>query len=333
MDRAVKIAVLGAGGFGTAMAQSIAPSVTAVTLVARSPDVVESVNRRHRNRYYLPDVPLRENVRAHDFAGAEAVLRDADVITFCVPSSVTRDVARDVADSVAGKIVLSTAKGIAFPSLETMSEVITAESSPAEIVTLSGPTFADELVRGFTSYATLGGDGSTARKLAEEMFGESNLHMDFCADRRGVEYCGILKNVFSIAVGIIDAFAQSNNTHFGFLNYCYKEMCRFLAVLCTDVSISQKFCAFGDFTLTASVDKSRNRTLGMMIGKNFIEVDQVKSGIIFEGSKSIHAIHKIAQDNGLKAPITDVVNGIFTGETDTPLEYRVMQLLKQLGDA
>ena len=328
----MKVAVLGAGGFGTALAQTMAPGVATVTLVARSEDIVESINRRHRNRYYLPDVPLRANVSALALAGADAVLRDADVIAFCVPSSVTREVARDVAESVAGKIILSTAKGIAFPSLETMSEVIAAETAPEEIVTLSGPTFADELVRGFTSYATLGGDGSTARKLAEELFGASNLHMDFCADRRGVEYCGILKNVFSIAVGIIDAFAQSNNTHFGFLNYCYKEMCRFLSVLCTDAAISQKFCAFGDFTLTASVDKSRNRTLGMMIGKNFIEVDQVKSGIIFEGSKSIHAIHKIAHDNGLNAPITGFVNGIFAGETDTPLEYRVMHLLKQLGD-
>ena len=251
----MKVAVLGAGSFGTALAQAMAADIPSVTLLGRSQDVVESINQRHRNRHYLPDVPLHDNITAYGFVEADAILRAVDVVAFCVPSSVTREVARDVAETVPGKIVLSTAKGIAFPSLETMSQVIAAETSPAEVVTLSGPTFADELVRGFTSFATLGGDGTTARRLARELFGASDLHLDFCSDRRGVEYCGILKNVFSIAVGIIDAFAQSNNTHFGFLNNCYKEMCRFLAHLSTDREISQRYCAFGDFTLTASVDK------------------------------------------------------------------------------
>ncbi len=328
----MKFAVLGAGGFGTALAQTIAPGVEVVTLLGRNREIVESINHKHRNLHYLPDVALHDHVRACCISEGAEALREADVVAFCVPSSVTGEVARLAAEAVRGKVVISTAKGIAYPALETMSSVIAAEAAPAAVVALSGPTFADELMRGFTSYATLGGPGELARRLARGMLGAGNLHFDFSEDRRGVEYCGVLKNVYSIAVGIIDAYAHSQNTHFGFLNYCYKEMCRFLAELCSDVDISRKFCAFGDFTLTASVDKSRNRTLGLMIGKNFIKVDQVKSGIIFEGSKSIQAVQRIADERGIHAPITAFVNAIFSGQGEAPLESRVMHLLSELGD-
>jgi glycerol-3-phosphate dehydrogenase (NAD(P)+) len=308
-----KIGVIGAGSMGTALAQSISTKAGEVVLYGRKQEVVDSINGDRYNKNYFPGLLLNPNIHARLISNGQDITK-CDAIVIAVPSSEVRPVVSAISDGLADKILITVSKGLEYPSLKTMSEIIFEESKNPNIVCLSGPNFADEIAYGHIAGATVGVDDPSLRPTISGLFGEFIL--DFSDDVRAVELCGVLKNVYAIGTGMWDSVYSNYNEHYTFLNMCYKEMCAFLKVLSHDRDIFTKFCCFGDFNLTANVDKSRNRTLGLMIGKNIIKTPYLESGITFEGSKSVKGIIELANKHNVEMPITKFIYDVLDGNND-----------------
>jgi glycerol-3-phosphate dehydrogenase (NAD(P)+) len=302
-----KAAVIGPGSFGTALAQAISRNVSHVYLFGRNEEIISSLNERHVNRTYYPLTELNSNITASSLFDSDR-LETTDLVIFAVPSGATRDVAKSLRTHLGGKPIVSAAKGIEYPSLKLMSEVIRAETGNKRISSLSGATFADELMRGFCSGATFGSNEHACKETVLDVFRRPNFLLDFSDDVQGVELCGVLKNVYAIATGIFDSVLTSNNEHYAFMTLCFKEMRRVLQEFSNDQELTHKFCAFGDFNLTANVDKSRNRTLGLLTGRLLISAQETGSSIVFEGLSSVRALKEKCSLSHVDTPIIDFVN-------------------------
>jgi glycerol-3-phosphate dehydrogenase (NAD(P)+) len=320
----MRVSVIGAGSFGTAIAQTISSSVSEVFLFGRDINVLRSINKHGVNQKYHPFIHLNPNIRASPISKNARLLQDSDLIVFSVPSGVTREVTRALSHYLEEATVISTAKGVECPSRYTMSKVITDETNNVQISSFSGPTFADELIQGVFSCATLGIDKQNDKNVITEAFGAQNLLLDSSHDVEGVELCGILKNIYAIATGIFDATVTGNNQHYAFLSLCFKEMGCILEKASSDRNLVSKFCAHGDLHLTANSDKSRNRILGFVVGKLGIAPKDVKSKAVVEGVKSAKALQKTSDLLGLDTPIISFVNSCFDDPT------RVREYVKEL---
>lgn len=309
-----KVGVIGAGSMGTAVSQSISRRAGEVIIFGRRQEVVDSINRDNCNMSYFPGLRLNPNIRARlmndrtDIAGCAAVI-------IAVPSSEVRSIVNATRDELRGTVIITVAKGLEYPSLKTMSEIILDETKNPDIVCFSGPTFADEIAYGHIAGATIGasGDPSLAATMSD-LFGEFIL--DFSDDLRAVELCGVLKNVYAIGTGMWDSVYGNHNEHYAFLNMCYKEMCTFLKAISLDKDIFTKFCCFGDFNLTANVDKSRNRTLGLMVGKKIVKTPYLESGVTFEGSRSVKGIIELGDNHDIDMPIARFVYDVLSGNNN-----------------
>lgn len=322
------ISVIGAGSYGTALAQLISNNVDQVLLFGRDRSLLDNINKNNVNKRYFPSLALSSNIKALDLAKEARLLEDSNIVLFSVPSGVTKEVAKKLSPYLVDKIIISTAKGIEYPSLNTMSQLISNATASSKVFSISGPTFADELIKGFLSGFTVGADNEESRQIIMELLNSPNIICDFSEDITGVELCGVLKNIYSIAMGIFDSYSQSNNEHHAFLNLCFKEMKYILDHTVSDTNIINKFCCFGDFNLTTNTDKSRNRTLGLMVGKGLLRMNEFNPSIIFEGIKSVKAIRKKSKDLNLNIPIINFVFQALNQKTN--IKISIEMLLKDI---
>lgn len=323
------VSILGAGSFGTALAKVISETAETIYLFGRDDSVIDSINENNVNCNYFPDIKLNNNIVAKHINRDRDLIPSTDIIIFTVPSGSTRTLSRELKDLLEDKTLISTAKGIEYPQLNTMSRIISEETGSHNVFSLSGPTFADELIMGFFAGATVGiPEGNGNLDLIKEVFSSPLLLVDYSEDIESVELCGILKNVYSIATGIFDSFFHSFNEHHTFLNLCFKEMNEILEKVSTDKKLIYKFCAFGDFNLTTNANKSRNRTLGLMVGKEFLKLNEFNPSIIFEGLKSVKALQDKGEQLGVNTPIIRFVNRALNNSSNINLQ--INDLLNEL---
>jgi len=290
---------------GTAISTRLSGDIENISLFARDKKIVKSINEKHRNLKYFPNIELSRNINAYSIKELNNH-SDFDLAIIALPSNAVRDVITDYREIFKNKLIISVSKGIEYPSLKTMTEVISEIQKGAKLVSFSGPNFADELAHGYLAAATIGSDDFNKFLQIKSYF--QKFLFDYSYDIHAVEICGILKNVYSIGMGIWDSKSSSNNEHYAFLSLCFKEMQKFLEFCSSDMDISSKFCCFGDFNLTANIDKSRNRTLGLMIGKGFIKSsNNIQNSIIIEGMKSIKGIIQLASNNAIEMPIAEEI--------------------------
>lgn len=305
-----KVGIIGAGSMGTALAQSISSRAGEVILYGRKQEIVDSINYNRYNRDYFPGLSLSPNVCARPI-GTKPDIADCEAVIIAVPSSDVRSIVNAINHDLADKVIITVSKGLEYPSLKTMSETIFEESNNPDIVCISGPNFADEIAYGHVAGATIGTGDPSLSAMMSDLF--AGFILDFSNDLRAVELCGVLKNVYAIGTGMWDSVYGNYNEHYTFLNMCYKEMCNFLKEISYDKGIFTKFCCFGDFNLTANVDKSRNRTLGLMVGKNIIKTPYLEPGVTFEGSKSVKGIIDLGDRHGIEMPIGNFVYDVLSG--------------------
>jgi len=307
----VKVCVVGAGGFGTAIAQIVSRNVDSVTLIARNPNIIRSINEDHENPKYHPGVKLKSNIKAEHIQKAHEVFEKSDFIFMAVPSGSLRNIVRGFARDLKDKIIISGIKGIEYPSLKTMTEVIREETGSENVFSMSGPTFAVELIRNVPSGLTIGSPKNYWRELGK-LLESPNLFLDYSENVKGVEFCGILKNVYAVAMGILDNYILGENDRYLFLNICFKEMSKILHHMGYE-ELLPKFCGFGDFILTACSSKSRNKTLGLMLGKRMIL--SKKSSVTIESLKSIKAVQKLV--SGIKLPALELIIKVIEDPNET----------------
>ncbi len=290
------VVIVGSGALGTSLGNVIArKKIYNVVLLSIESDVVQSINEEKINHKYFPRILLEPTLEA---TTNEVVLEKADIIFMAIPSAVTVDYLTQRIDMInPGGVIVNMAKGFADDK-RTVGERINKKISQT-VCALKGPTFARELINNQPTGFTLACEDEAVFSAFDELFDGTTVYLDYSTDLKGVELLSILKNIYAIVVGIVDAQFDSPNLRFMVLSNCFKEMREILSQFGGNESSLFKYCGFGDFNLTALNDLSRNRTLGLLIGKGFFD-EHISEKVVLEGKIATHVFcEKISQTKSL----------------------------------
>jgi glycerol-3-phosphate dehydrogenase (NAD(P)+) len=302
--------VIGAGAWGTALADLIARNGERTTLWARETDVVDDVNTHHANSRFLAGAALAPSLTAT--SDIEAAVRGAATITFVAPSHVLRAVIRSTAHVVRDDAILIVAtKGIERESFALMTDVVAEELPGRSVVALSGPSFAAEVaLRQPTAVVAASRDAAAALR-AQQLFSSPEFRVYTQRDVIGVELGGALKNVMAVATGVLDGLGLGFNPRAALITRGLAEMTRLGVALGAEASTFAGLAGMGDLVLTCTGSLSRNRTVGVEIGQGrpVAEVLAARETIA-EGVITTQSAHALAVSRGVEMPIVRTMHRI-----------------------
>ncbi len=304
------VAVIGAGAWGTAIAWSLAKNGVSTTIWAFEKEVVEAINSSRENSVYLDGIMLPENLRATSDM-AEAV-KECGLVIVVVPSQFMRGILAQLAKVIPkDAVIVSAAKGIENGTLAMPVEMI-EETMPQNIsrrlCCLSGPTFARELVKEVPTAATIASKDGAAAKLVQQVLSAPYFRLYAHDDVIGVEIGGAVKNVLAIAAGTADGLGLGHNTRAAVITRGLAEMIRLGEAMGADFKTFAGLSGIGDLVLTCGGDLSRNRTVGLRLGKGEKIEDILNSmTAVAEGVATSLSVHRLAEKHGVDMPITSEV--------------------------
>ncbi|MEZ5878544.1 MAG: NAD(P)H-dependent glycerol-3-phosphate dehydrogenase [Tepidamorphaceae bacterium] len=318
-----KIAVIGAGSWGTALAAAAARAGRDVRLYARRPETAAEINRDRRNRAYLDDVPLPEGICA--VSTLEDALHDADAVLLVVPSSGIRSMARKIAPlTPQGAPVVICAKGVETDSGLLLCDVAGEEMPGQPIAVLSGPTFADEVASDLPTTVTIASPPVPGEHLAEGVAAGLALALSAGSFRAyvsddpvGVEIGGAMKNVIAIACGISRGAGFRANMTAALITRGLSEMTMLATRLGGRAETVAGLSGLGDLTLTCSSEQSRNLRFGLQLGAGATR-EQTFDGahVVVEGVRNAVSVTDLARKQGLTLPICEAVRAIVHDDAD-----------------
>ena len=305
----LKIAVLGGGSFGTAMANLSSKNGCEVTLWVRDKRSVKSMQKTHINKKYLPDHKLDERLQfTHDL---QAAVKGKDLIFVAVPSSAFRETLQKIAPFISAQAIVSLTKGMEKDTFALMSDVIVDELPNVAFGVMSGPNLAKEIMNNMPS-ATVIASQSAALRLAVQKALHSAFFRVFASDDLiGVELGGALKNIYAIAMGMAAAYDIGENTKAMILTRALAEMSRFGVQAGANPLTFLGLSGVGDLYATCSSTLSRNYQIGNMLGRG-MSLDQAikKLGQTAEGINTIQQVNEKAMKAGIYMPITHALHDI-----------------------
>lgn len=309
------VAVLGAGSWGTTLANLLAAKGETVRLWAYEPEVVESINRSHENSMFLPGVRLEAGL--HAFADPREAVADAPVIVSAPPSHAVRSVVNRIRGVVRpGTLVVSATKGIETDTLALMSGVFEECLPEVRFAALSGPSFAIEVCQGQpTLVVAAARDESTARD-AQRIFATPRFRVYSHDDVVGVELAGALKNVIAIAAGILEGLGMGHNPRAALITRGLAEITRLGVALGANPLTFAGLAGMGDLILTTTGDLSRNRGLGVALAQGQT-LDEYRAAhrSVAEGANTSKAGVALGERTGVELPITQkVCEVLFSGK-------------------
>ncbi|WP_260924981.1 NAD(P)H-dependent glycerol-3-phosphate dehydrogenase [Novosphingobium sp. 9] len=311
MTGAATIGVLGAGAWGTALAQVLASDGTPVRLWAREQDLAEAINADHRNPVYLPGAVLSDAITATSSLEEMSAL---DTLLAVVPSQFLGGVLAQMADTPRDLVLC--AKGIEAGSGRLMADVAAQALPQARIAVLSGPTFAHEVAGGLPTAVTLACSGGEEQwhRLAPQV-ARAAFRPYFSDDVTGAEIGGAVKNVLAIACGVVEGLALGQNARAALIARGYAEMLRFGLARGAQAETLSGLCGLGDLVLTCSSTSSRNFSLGLALGQGASAAEALagKSSVA-EGAATAPVLAGIAEAEGIDMPIVTAVNRLLQGE-------------------
>lgn len=310
-----RIAVIGAGAFGTALASVIASSGRgAVTLLGRDAALMADLAANRVHEAALPGIRLADTLA---FSADSEVLGDARTVLFVMPSQAQAEAARCYGPHLAsGATIVTCAKGIDRVSARLLTEVIEAELPGHPVAVLSGPGFAADIARGLpTAMALAAADLDEAGRLARLLSGPT-FRLYASADRTGVQLGGALKNVLAIACGIVEGAGLGESARAALIARGLAEMARFVAAMGGTAETVMGLSGLGDLVLTGTSHQSRNLRFGISLGRG--EPMDFSRGALVEGAFAAAVAARLAEGRGVLMPVTDAVAAIIDGRLDIP---------------
>jgi glycerol-3-phosphate dehydrogenase (NAD(P)+) len=304
------IAVLGAGAWGTALAAGLARAGHRVTLCARRPEHVAAMRARRENESYLPGVALPETLALSE-RWAEAASASA-VVVMAVPSPFARAAMAPFGAALgASTTLVSVTKGIEEDSLKTMSAML-AEVAPAagRVAVLSGPSFAAEVARGKPAAVVAAARDESVARAVQELFASRSLRVYRSTDVIGVELAGAAKNVIAIAAGISDGLDLGSSARAALITRGLAELGRLALRAGGRAETMAGLAGLGDLVLTCTGELSRNRALGLKIGRGGGAAGGAPGAgghPVAEGMSNARAIRRLAEQLGVEMPIVAAV--------------------------
>jgi glycerol-3-phosphate dehydrogenase (NAD(P)+) len=310
------IGVIGAGAWGTALAQMLASDGREVVLWAYEPEVVEAINAEHRNPLYLPSAALAPTIRATGKLGDLAAI---DTVLVVTPAQVLGRVLADLTTPPRDLVLCS--KGIEAGTGRLMNDVAREASPGSAIAVLSGPTFAHEVAAGLPTAVTLAcSEGAAQWERLAPAIARPAFRPYYSDDVTGAEIGGAVKNVLAIACGVVDGLALGQNARAALIARGYAEMLRFGEALGARAETLAGLCGLGDLVLTCSSTSSRNFSLGKALGELRGEGAYPAAALmadrrtVAEGAHTAPVLADLANKRGVAMPIVAAVNAILRGE-------------------
>lgn len=304
------IGVIGAGAWGTALAQMLASDGRDVLLWAYEGEVVEAINAGHRNPLYLPSASLAPTIRATgDLAGFKAI----DTVLVVTPAQVLGKVLSGLATPPRDLVLCS--KGIEAGTGRLMNDVAREASPGSAIAVLSGPTFAHEVAAGLPTAVTLACSGGAQQweRLAPAI-ARPAFRPYYSDDVTGAEIGGAVKNVLAIACGVVEGLALGQNARAALIARGYAEMLRFGEALGARAETLAGLCGLGDLVLTCSSTSSRNFSLGKALGEGASAAALMADRrTVAEGAHTAPVLADLAASRAIEMPIVAAVNAILAG--------------------
>jgi len=321
-----RISVIGAGSWGTTLANVLAEKGHQTVLYVYEGDQYQLMLKDRINEKYLPGVPLPESLELTD--DLEGAFRFADSILLVVPSHAVRGVLQQVVKKVdmgSNKLLINASKGIENDTLLRMSEVMMQVTGIGEsqVATLSGPSHAEEVSRGVATAVVSGAaDLDTARQV-REIFRTDVFRVYSSEDIVGVELGGSLKNVIAIAAGIADGAGFGDNTKAALMTRALVEMTRLGVSMGAQIETFSGLSGMGDLIVTCMSKHSRNRYVGEEIGKGR-SLEQVLDEMVMvaEGVKTTRSVHQLKEKFPVETPISQQVYEVLFNNKNPQLAVR-----------
>ena len=315
-----KVGIIGAGSLGTALAQIVAQNVDEVYLFSRREELAKTINDTNINNEYYPNTRLEENIIATADIND---LNDCKIIFLSIPSSAFRFTLATLKKHIADDAILvTTAKGIEYPSLKTMGNLI-EEYFDESFVALSGPNFASEIILNLATVSNIASKSEENALRVKKVLSTPQFKIKIIPDVIGLEICGIVKNINAIANGICEGMNINENARYGVLTKGFEETKKIIKNIGGDEATASEYCGFGDLVLTSTSSESRNHTLGMLYGQRII-VDEKASGIVFEGKNSIMAIKDICEKTNTKSVVVDFVYDVIVKQIPPKIAFKTL---------
>lgn len=317
-----KIAVIGAGSWGTAIAGILSGKNLATVLWGHNKKHVATLERDRENKKYLPGFSFPSTLEIS--AGLKEAVADAEVVCMVVPSHGYRTVFKKLIPYLqTGVSIVSAVKGIENSSLMTMTQVMTdtlGDELKAKKITLSvlsGPSFAKEVAQGLPTLVTIGCDELENARFLQKVFVSERFRVYAAQDMIGLEISAALKNIVAIAAGISDGLGYGLNSRAALITRGLAEMTRMGVAMGADPATFSGLSGLGDLVLTCTGDLSRNRTVGLKLGhgKKLPEIlDEME--MVAEGVKTTKSVHDLVSQMQVEMPILDQVYQILYHEKD-----------------
>jgi glycerol-3-phosphate dehydrogenase (NAD(P)+) len=326
----MRAAVVGGGSWGTALASLLGVNGWEVVVWSHDPDVAVALAERHENPRYLPGLPLPASVRGT--ANLNEALVGAELVVAASPSHVTREVMARAASALprATPIVCAT-KGIETDSLLTMNEVL-EEVLPPELhpylAFLSGPSFATETVKRMPTAVVVAATWERIARQVQRVFSNDYFRVYTSNDVAGVELGGSLKNVCAIAAGIADGMGFGHNTRAAIITRGLAELVRLAVKKGANPITLSGLAGMGDLVLTCTGDLSRNRTVGLGLGRGQ-SLQEVLAGMtqVAEGVRTAKSAHDLANKLQVEMPLHSAVYRVL--HEGLPVRQAMSQLLSR----
>ena len=304
--RSMRVAVIGAGSWGTTVASVVAPNASTV-LWARNAELVAAMSSTRRNDRYLPDAPLPDDLEFT--ASLKEAVSSADVVVMGVPSHGFRDVVSEAAQFVRPWVpVVSLSKGLERSSLKRMSEVVADEMPGHPVAVLTGPNLAKEIMAGQPAAAVVAIDDTTIAQELQKVFSRPALRVYTNPDVVGSEIAGVAKNVIAIASGMAAGMGFGDNTRASIITRGLAEMTRLGMAMGGEGLTFAGLAGMGDLIATCSSTQSRNNQVGLRLGRGeTIEAIMESMTMVAEGVKSSPSVLDLARRHDVEMPITEQV--------------------------
>jgi glycerol-3-phosphate dehydrogenase (NAD(P)+) len=302
-----KIAVLGAGSWGTALSILLADKGHDINLWGRNHEHIESLRTSRENTKYLPDVKLPENINIHN--DIVHCINECSIIVLAVSSQGIRDVMEKIKGHVDGKqIFVNVSKGIENSTLLRISEIVSSYYPDNHYVAFSGPSHAEEVCKGIPTTIVSASKSRFAAEFVQDVFITPRLRVYTNPDVVGVELGGSLKNVIALGAGICDGLGYGDNAKAALMTRGIREIARLGQAMGADVSTFTGLTGIGDLIVTCTSMHSRNRRCGIQLGQGKSLEEAVSSiGMVVEGVYTTKAAYALSKEYSIEMPITNEI--------------------------
>lgn len=335
MPEQLKVAVLGGGSFGTAIASMASANGHQTFLWMRDKEAAAKCRAQRENAQYLPGHTLPENLLIT--SSIEEAVSHSDMVVLSVPSTVFRVVAQKAKPFIDdGTIVVSSTKGIEGESFSLMSQILESELPNTRIGVLSGPNFAKEIVQNQYTGTVVASELEAVIQAVQQVFSSDTFRIYHSPDRYGVELGGSLKNIYAMITGMAAALGCGHNTIAMLITRSLAEMGRFATKRGAHSMTFLGLAGVGDLILTCTSDLSRNYRIGYALGQGkSLETALEEIGQVVEGVNTLRIVKQKADEMGVYMPlvsglyaiffenrdIMDVVQNLMTAEMATDVDY------------